>query len=45
MVKKSRLGLYLEDEEIKTQVKIAAASMRLEHYCLLCSSHPNNACE
>jgi hypothetical protein len=25
MVKKSRLGLYLEDEEIKTQVKIAAA--------------------
>lgn len=25
MVKKARLGLYLEDEEIKRQIKIAAA--------------------
>jgi hypothetical protein len=35
MVKKSRLGLYLEDEEIKTQVKIAAARRGLSTtaYC------------
>ena len=35
MVKKSRLGLYLEDEEIKTQVKIAAARRGLSAtaYC------------
>ncbi len=25
MAKKARLGLYLEDEELKTQIKIAAA--------------------
>jgi hypothetical protein len=35
MVKKSRLGLYLEDEEIKTQVKIAAArrGLSVTAYC------------
>jgi hypothetical protein len=35
MVKKSRLGLYLEDEEIKKRVKIAAAKRGLSTtmYC------------
>jgi len=37
MAKKSRLGLYLEDEEIKKQVKIAAArrGMSTTAYCAL----------
>jgi hypothetical protein len=35
MAKKTRLGLYLEDEEIKKQVKIAAAKRGLSTtaYC------------
>lgn len=35
MVKKARLGLYLEDEELKKQIKIAAAkrSISTTAYC------------
>jgi len=35
MTKKTRLGLYLEDEEVKKQIKVAAAKrgMTVTDYC------------